>query len=182
MTADLPYAGTSGYAQGSPTSEAADRAADRSGKTADQQAKVLALAEFATRRGITVRDVRETVVAHHGSASRALSTLHLAGRLVRLEEQRDRCAIYVLPAWAEGRATQEHGHRPKSAKNARHAAADTLATACMDLEFKALVLTRLRPHVTPYVSGSRAEFSWTLGTDSPQAVMLAIIEALTEES
>lgn len=46
----------------------------------------------------------------HGSASGALSRLHREGNLLRLKEKREKCAVYVQPAFLEGR--EHEPHRP----------------------------------------------------------------------
>jgi hypothetical protein len=46
---------------------------------------------------------------HHGQASGALSVLHKEGRIARLTERRNRCAVYVLPEYVQGRETSPHG-------------------------------------------------------------------------
>lgn len=63
--------------------------------------------------GTTGRTVAELRVAmpdyHHGSISSALTNLHRAGTLARLEEKRDRCHVYVLADCVNGRPTQPPG-------------------------------------------------------------------------
>lgn len=75
--------------------------------------------------GITVKDLREEKVPHHGSASGALSALHKAGKIARLRESRDRCKVYVLPEFVNGRETESQGKAPdvrSSDSPVRHAA------------------------------------------------------------
>lgn len=101
---DLPYAGTSGHS-GTDTSEERAVKADSTGKTGERQQWVLNRLGrgVSTDYGLTVKDVREMTGWHHGVASSVLTTLHVAGRIVRLAEKRDRCHIYVLPQYADGR-------------------------------------------------------------------------------
>jgi hypothetical protein len=40
-----------------------------------------------------------------------LSDLHKAGRIARLTEERNRCKVYVLPEYVNGRETEPHGGR-----------------------------------------------------------------------
>jgi hypothetical protein len=103
----LPYAGTEGYA-GSDTSK--DRALSEAvdGTASKRQRFILILAHRAKERGITVADVRDQVL-HHGRVSGALSVLHKVGKLARLRETRDRCKVYVLPEYVNGRETEPHG-------------------------------------------------------------------------
>lgn len=69
-----------------------------------------------TRRiaGLTVKEIRDITGWHHGQASSVLSTLHKAGKIDRLISRRDRCAVYVLHGYADGRETVPHGRKKKS--------------------------------------------------------------------
>lgn len=118
--AALPYAGTSGH---SGTDASRDRAieADTSGTTNERQRQVLAWLAgedntWLPECGLTVKDVREATRWHHGVASSVLTTLHIAGRIARLTEKRDRCHVYVLPEYVNGRTlspyTQNKRNRP----------------------------------------------------------------------
>jgi hypothetical protein len=107
----LEYAGTSGFAAGSPSSEASVRSADVAGVTARRQRMALRMAAAGALNGVTVAELRSRAGMHHGSASSALSNLHKAGRLERLAERRGRCAIYVLPEYVNERMTEPQGHR-----------------------------------------------------------------------
>lgn len=51
---------------------------------------------------------------HHGRSTAALSGLHKTGRLVRLQERRERCSVYVLSEYAEGREGVPYGPRATS--------------------------------------------------------------------
>jgi hypothetical protein len=105
--ASLPYNGTEGYA-GSETS--ADRAFREAidGTASTRQRFILIMADRAKERGITVAEVRDQAL-HHGRVSGALSVLHKAGKLARLHETRNRCKVYVLPEYVNGRPTEAHG-------------------------------------------------------------------------
>ena len=59
----------------------------------DEAVRRLVAAAGAT--GMTVREVAAATGLHHGQASGALSRLHTATRLARLDERRDRCRVYV---------------------------------------------------------------------------------------
>jgi hypothetical protein len=94
---DLPYAGSSGWS-GSQTSQ--DRAveADGSGRTRDRQRRALRCVADAGSRGITWKELDLlTGWEHHGTTSGALSVLHKVGKIARLKQARDKCAVYVLP-------------------------------------------------------------------------------------
>lgn len=60
---------------------------------------------------------------HHGQASSVLSVLHKEGRLARLTEKRERCAVYVLPEYVGDRAAAPY--RPNK-KNRTDPARDLL--------------------------------------------------------
>lgn len=59
--------------------------------------------------GLTVKELVERTGWHHGQASSTLSTLHKGGRIERLATTRDRCKVYVLPEYVNGRATEKPG-------------------------------------------------------------------------
>lgn len=99
------YAGTTGWS-GTVTSEAQAR----SPKHAHVQRGVLIEVEKRMEIGLTVADLRRIYPdLHHGSLSSALTNLHRDGKLARLEDKRDRCHIYVLPGYVNGRVTQPAG-------------------------------------------------------------------------
>lgn len=108
MTAELPYAGTSGWS-GTDTSKERANQADSSGVTSDRQYDTLLAAKTMREKGITVTELCDISGWHHGTASGVLSVLHLAGKLDRLVEKRNRCHIYVLPVFTSDRDTQQHG-------------------------------------------------------------------------
>lgn len=106
----LPYAGTSGWS-GSNTSRERARTADTTGVTGRRQKSVLEALQAAGGQGMTWKDVADVVGGHHGSASGVLSVLHKEGVVARLAETRDRCKIYVLPIYSDGRETESHGRQ-----------------------------------------------------------------------
>lgn len=103
----LPYAGTEGYAGSDTSRERALREAI-DGVASKRQRFLLILASRAKERGVTVADVRDQSL-HHGRVSGALSVLHKTGKLARLRETRERCKVYVLPEYVNGRETEPHG-------------------------------------------------------------------------
>jgi hypothetical protein len=115
----FPYAGTSGYAAGSPTSEDRARTDDETGTTTARQRLTLTLVGDRGAEGLTWTELAYATRWHHGQASGVLSTLHKSGLLARLDERRDRCAVYVLPQDVGERGTQPHG-------SATHAPARTV--------------------------------------------------------
>lgn len=108
----LPYAGTSGWS-GSSTSRQRALEADESGVTAARQRNVVAFLHGVGTWGATWSDIAAALNVHHGSASGVLSVLHKTGRIMRLTETRDRCKIYVLPDYVNGRETEAHGRRAR---------------------------------------------------------------------
>jgi hypothetical protein len=112
---DTPDLFTSGWS-GTDTSHERALRDDASGKTMHRQQEVLRLLDHAQRDGVTVLDIRTQTTMHHGSASAALSNLHQAGKIARLTERRDRCSIYVLPQWVQGRETSPFRVRPVKPK------------------------------------------------------------------
>lgn len=111
----LPYGrgenANSGYS-GSETSKARAVEADTSGQTAARQRAVLAYLHFRGHHGATWREAGEVLHVHHGSVSGALSNLHKVGRIVRLAETRNRCKVYVLDEFVDGRDTEPYGKAP----------------------------------------------------------------------
>lgn len=124
----LPYgtaAPSSGYS-GSTTSEAAVRAQDADGRTADKQAQALhrlGLRWFVGPdarvvgqvRGMTWQELDSLEKWGHGSTSRVLSDLHKAGRIARLTLEREHCKVYVLPEHVNGREVEAHGGKRAAA-------------------------------------------------------------------
>ena len=104
----LPYAGTSGWS-GSDTSRERAEEEDASGVTGKRQRQVMHFLDARGAFGVTVHEVTRQFGWHHGQSSGALSVLHKAEHIARLTEKRDRCLIYVLPKFVEGRETEPHG-------------------------------------------------------------------------
>ena len=78
---------------------------------------------------MTWREVADTTEWHHGQASGALSVLHKEGRLARLRNRRDKCAVYVLPEFVHGRETARHGsQRPRLCDHCKAALTDEEAS------------------------------------------------------
>lgn len=109
----LPYAGTSGWS-GSETSKARAEDADRSGSTSLRQAQTQWLLHKSRTNGMTWRDLSEATGWHHGTASGALSVLHKCGTIARLSERRNKCLVYVLPEYVNGRETTPYRQNMKN--------------------------------------------------------------------
>lgn len=101
----LPYGGTEGHS-GTETSRAL--AEDTVESAASRQDAVLAYIRERGAHGATVGEVRDNLMPHHGAASRSLTNLHIAGRLARLTEVRDRAKVYVHPSYVAGRETERY--------------------------------------------------------------------------
>lgn len=102
----LPYNGTSGHSGTNTSRERAERD-DKSGKTKWRQKNALSVLFWSKTNGVTWKDLAEINNLHHGQASGVLSVLHQVNLIVRLKETRDKCAIYVLPAFVNGREVSE---------------------------------------------------------------------------
>lgn len=102
-----PYAGTSGW---SGTDTSRDRAIhdDHDGTTSRRQRLVLHALSGAGRYGRTWRELADETGMHHGQASGTLTVLHKVGRVSRLSHKRDRCRVYVLPEYVDGRETEPY--------------------------------------------------------------------------
>lgn len=103
-----PYKGevmpTMGHS-GSVTSEI--RAVEEviSGNASKRQLHTLSLLDRAGMRGMTWKELDvASGNNHHGKSSAALTVLHQGKRIIRLQESRDMCLVYVLPAYVDGRA------------------------------------------------------------------------------
>jgi len=103
---ELPYAGSSGWSGTDTSRERAERQ-DRSGGTARMDREALWSLGVAAYAGLTWKELAEEHGWHHGQASGRLTTLHKAGRVVRLLEKRDRCRVYVDPRFQAGRDSDE---------------------------------------------------------------------------
>lgn len=108
---------TSSGWSGSDTSRARAATEDASGVTAQRQLQALRLMREAQSEGVTWRDVADALGLHHGSASSVLSNLHKEGVVARVTTTRDRCKVYVLPEFVNGRDTEPHGRKPRACPN-----------------------------------------------------------------
>jgi len=108
----LPYAGTSGYS-GTDTSERRARVEDTDGTTTARQSETLRRLKAAGSDGMTWHDLADALGWHHGQASGVLSVLHRAGLIARLSASRNRCKIYVLPLFVDGRPIEEPSTRTR---------------------------------------------------------------------
>lgn len=114
----LPYpdavTGVSSGWSGSETS--ADRAhkEDATGVTTKRQGEVLGALAWREKYGATWVELGNNLGLHHGQISGPLSVLHKAGKIARLTEKRDRCAVYVLPTFVGERETAKQGRKRPS--------------------------------------------------------------------
>ena len=111
----LPYpdavTGMSSGWSGSETSADRARMEDSTGVTTKRQGEVLGALAWKEKYGATWVELGSNLGLHHGQISGPLSVLHKAGKIARLTEKRDRCAVYVLPEHVQGRETSAHGRR-----------------------------------------------------------------------
>lgn len=114
---------------GHSTSTDMREAESANGTTAVRQAAALGEVRQRGREGVTWKELAEARGWHHGQASSALSHLHHRGMVVRLEETRGRCGVYVLPEFVEFRATVQQGRRYDALTLARDVPLDTLREA-----------------------------------------------------
>jgi hypothetical protein len=115
--AALPYpepdgTRTQGHSGSSTSRERAVREAS-SGTASARQKEALRYARLGGTYGLTVKELRDMTGWHHGQASSVLSVLHKEGKLERLTTRRDRCQVYVRPAYVMGRETVPHGGKAK---------------------------------------------------------------------
>jgi len=121
---ELPNGGTEGY---SGTETSRERAINEAvtGVASARQRYILIMAGRAQEKGITVAELRDSRL-HHGRVSSTLSILHRTGHLVRLTETRDRCKVYVLPEYQEGRTAEPFGRKPRKVSKEITDAADRI--------------------------------------------------------
>lgn len=115
----LPYAGTSGHGGNGPSLERALRE-DADGTTTMRQGVALSYLRQVGEWGATWKEFGDEFGYHAGQSSGVLSVLHKEGRIVRLKNRRDRCSVYVMPEFVQGRETSPHGsHRERLCSNCR---------------------------------------------------------------
>lgn len=115
----LPYNGTSGWS-GTDTSEERAKENDTYGKAAQTQAFVYRYLLWHQTNGGTWKEIADASGWHHGTVSGALSVLHKEGKIARLTERRNRCRVYVHPAYVNERDTDSQGRKPKECPNCGH--------------------------------------------------------------
>lgn len=129
----LPYGETGSGWAGSETSRERAEREDSAGITGHRQAQVFGLLAQHTNDGMTVKEVEEALGIGHGPASSALTHLHRAERVVRLQERRMNQQVYVLRGYAEGRL--ESPYRPRLARpHPRHLTRDQVMAIMMEAE------------------------------------------------
>ena len=109
----LPYAGTSGW-KGSEASKDRVYKDDNDGKTVSRQNLALQHLQFAIHYGMTWVELGAERQWHAGQASGVLSVLHKEGYIVRLKERRNRCSVYVMPEFTNGREVSPHKEHGKT--------------------------------------------------------------------
>jgi hypothetical protein len=110
----LPYGEKGSGWSGSETSRERAEREDAMGITGKRQAQVFALLATRNTQGMTVKEVEDALSIGHGPASSALTHLHRADRVARLQERRVGQQVYVLKGYVEDR--EESPYRPRQAK------------------------------------------------------------------
>lgn len=111
-----PYAGTSGHS-GGPSSEQRARLQDATGGTRRLRDLIAYWLTTAGPRGVTCAEAERGTARGHGAVSGALSRMHKAGEVTRLDEQRHGQEVYVLPEHVGGRT--ELPYRPHTGTSER---------------------------------------------------------------
>lgn len=106
----LPYAGTSGHNSTDTSIQRANRM-DQGTETKHIQSEVLRILEQRGEQGITFIELSEMLNIHAGSSAGALSTMHTAGLIERLQMKRGKSHVYVSLANVYRRPT-----KPKAAR------------------------------------------------------------------
>lgn len=101
----LPYAGTSGHNSTDTSIERANRM-DTGIQTKQIQWATIEILSERGPQGITFIELSELLNIHAGSSAGALSTMHTAGLIERLEAKRGRSHIYVAMEHVDGRPTK----------------------------------------------------------------------------
>jgi hypothetical protein len=94
---------------GSDASHERAVAEQQSGKAQQHREMVVHALGEQTGHGLTYRELGDLFDWHHGQSSSVLSVLHKERRIARLQDRRNRCHIYVLPEYVDGRETREAG-------------------------------------------------------------------------
>lgn len=102
----LPYAGTTGWSGTDTSYERAIRLSS-TGQIGRNQRKIIGYMRERGSLGVTWKDLSGKFGWHHGSASSHLTVLHKSGAIMRLMNRRERCRIYVLPEYRDGREFDE---------------------------------------------------------------------------
>jgi hypothetical protein len=122
----LPYNGTSGWSGSDTSRERAERN-DADGTTGKNQKRTLQWLARCGREGVTWQELADVYEWHHGVASGVLSVLHKSGDIARLSERRNRCAVYVLPQFVDGRDVASHGRNSNEVQWRKHIAGEVMA-------------------------------------------------------
>ena len=115
----LPYNGSSGWSGTDTSKERADHA-DSTWVTGERQAATYRMLLWYRERGLTWKELADSMGWHHGQASSTLSVLHKEGKIARLLERRDKCRVYVLNEYVCERETDSQGRKPKACPNCGH--------------------------------------------------------------
>lgn len=100
------YDGTSGW-RGSLASQDRVLEDDSSGATAMRQKMLYRLVMRSMSYGVTWKECGEELGLHAGQSSAALSSLHKSHLIVRLEERRSRCSVYIMERYINERPVSD---------------------------------------------------------------------------
>lgn len=81
----------------------------KTGKARQHREQTVSVLAEQAGRGLTYQELGDLFGWHHGQSSGVLSVLHKERRIARLQDRRNRCHIYVLPEYVDGRETREAG-------------------------------------------------------------------------
>jgi hypothetical protein len=107
----LAYGSTGSGHSGNATSIERAQYADASGLTGKRQRATYELVKQAGSEGITCGELENRMAWGHGIASSALTHLHRAGFIMRLQHRRMKQELYVLPDFRNNR--EESPYRPR---------------------------------------------------------------------
>ena len=125
-----PYNGTGGWS-GSETSRQRAEHEVQNGTLSERQNVTFRFISVMGAHGATWKELATAYNWHHGQASGVLSNLHKDGFIVRLTETRSRCAVYVIPEFANNRDVSEFGRTKKDESFYRSAIAEQIKDYCV---------------------------------------------------
>lgn len=114
---ELPFGDTSGWS-GTDTSRERAEAQDTDGTYTARQWETISFLARQGTYGATWTELADEYGYHHGQASGVLSGLHKTEHIARLDQRRNRCKVYVLPEYVDGRVIEPY--TPHKAPDTSH--------------------------------------------------------------